>query len=127
MKNNCLTPWAHIKWRLWHVLSKGCRSLTAPRSKVIVSLPMVVYPCYICLSICDWWHQKKRVSGGGEAWLTTSDEMEPKEEEEAIISASLFLLLFPSHLSTCPVCHQSAPPPLAFRAPAPWTLWWRCL
>lgn len=54
MKNNCLTPWAHIKWRLWHVLSKGCRSLTAPRSKVIVSLPMVVYPCLSHLFVHLW-------------------------------------------------------------------------
>lgn len=107
-------------------LSEGCRSLTAPRSRVIISLPMAVYPCLcIHLSGCDWWHQKKRVFGGGEASLAASDEVEPREEEE---EASLFLiLLLPPHSSTCPVCHQPAPPPVALRAPAPWTLWWRCL
>lgn len=130
-KQNSLTPWARVIWRWWCVLSRGCRSLTAPRSRVIISLPMAVYPCLcIRLSGCDWWHQRKRVFGGGEASLATSDEVEPRvEEEEVTVSASLFLpLLIPPHSSSiCPVRHQSAPPPVALRAPAPWTLWWRCL
>lgn len=82
-RNNCLTPWAHIVWRWWRVLCRGRRSLTAPRSRVIISLPIAVYPCLcIRLSGCDWWHQKKRVFGGGEASLAASDEVEPREEEE---------------------------------------------
>lgn len=103
-----MTPWAHILWR-WCVLSRGRRSLTAPRSRVIISLPMAVYPCLcIRLSRCDWWDQKKWVFGGGEASLATSDEEEPGEEEEEeeaaapMVSASLFLLpLIPPHSSTC--------------------------
>lgn len=77
-----MTPQAHIIWRWWRVLSRGRRSLTAPRSRVIISLPMAVYPCVcIRLSGCDRWHQR-RVFGGGEASLAASDEVEPREEEE---------------------------------------------
>lgn len=64
--------------------------MTAPRSRVIISLPMAAYPCLcIRLSGCDWWHQKKRVFGGDEASLATSDEVEPREEkEEAMVASS---------------------------------------
>ncbi len=93
--------------------SRDHRSLTAPRSKVIISLPMVVYPCLcIRLSGCDWWHQKRRVFGGGKASLAASDEVEPREEEEERSSASLpptFIYL--SCLSSlCPAscCPQSS-------------------
>lgn len=56
-------------------LSRDHRSLTAPRSRVIMSLPMVVCPrLCIHLSGCDWWHQKRRVFGGGKASLAASDE-----------------------------------------------------
>lgn len=75
-----------------------------PRSTVTVSLPVVVY---LRLSICDWWHQKRRVSGGGRTWH--SNEMGAKKEEEGTLSSSLLLLLFPSHLSPCPVCPKTRP------------------
>lgn len=35
--------------------------------------------------------------------------MGAKEEEEGTLSSSLLLLLFPSHLSTCPVCPKTRP------------------
>lgn len=116
---NKKTPWAHIRWRC--VSSRGHRSLTAPMSKVTISLPMAVCPC-IRWSGCDWWHQRKRVFGGGEASLAASDEAEPRDEEEEAT-----FLFIPPLVSSCPVCDWSAPPPAALRAPALWTLWWRCL
>lgn len=65
------------------MLSRDRRSLTAPRSRVIISLPTEAYPrLCIHLSGCDWWHQKKRVFGGGGASLATSDEVEPRGEEK---------------------------------------------
>lgn len=65
------------------MLSRDRRSLTAPRSRVIISLPMAACP-HLCIHVsgCDWRHQKKRVFGGGEASLATSDEVEPREEEK---------------------------------------------
>lgn len=66
------------------MLSRDRRSLTAPRSRVIISLSHL----RIHFSGCDWWHQKKRVFGRGEASLATSDEVEPrKEEKKATVSA----------------------------------------
>lgn len=41
-EENSLTPWAHIIWRWWRVLSRGRWSLTAPRSRVTASLPMLI-------------------------------------------------------------------------------------
>jgi len=132
IKINNLTPWALIVWRWRCISSRGHRSLTAPRSRghQQVCQRQSIRVCASVCSGCDCWHQKRRVFGGGKASLAASEGGgalgEEEKWEEALLSSSLFLHLLLIHHSVLWVINLPHLP-FPLRAPAPWTLWWRCL